>query len=168
MLFVTTPSSMLCLPGGPTTISLLVASLSKLLSARWWSPVQRTKRQWRWVSLGRCSSECSVYPEGSFLDLHMGALHCLPPEWLPSFWFRVKLPKSCWCCGWFYLLQTHTQGLFVRICSTETSGELEIWLFNPSLSKRRNKFQFPVGNDCSELRNTHHHWQQEREFVCCW
>lgn len=106
----------------------------------------------------------NVYPEGSFLELHMGALQCLPPERLQSFWFRDKLPKSC--CGWFYLLQTHTRGLFVRICSTETSGELEIWLFHPSLSKHRNKFQFPVGNDCSELGSTHHHRQQERERVC--
>lgn len=109
----------------------------------------------------------NVYPEGSFLELHMGALQCLPPEWLQSFWFRVKLPKSC--CGWCYLLQTHTRGLFVWICSTETSGELEIWLFHPSLSKHRNKFQFPVGNDCSELGSTHHHHQQqerERERVC--
>lgn len=39
MPFVTTPSSMMCLPRGPTTISLLLTSLSKLLSARWWSPV---------------------------------------------------------------------------------------------------------------------------------
>lgn len=109
----------------------------------------------------------NVYPEGSLFELQMGALQCLPPEWLQSFWFRDKLSKGCWCCGWFYLLQTHTWGLFIWICSTETSGELEIWLFHSSLSKHRNKFQFSVANDCNEFGSTHHH-RQESESVCCW
>lgn len=109
----------------------------------------------------------NVYPEGSFLDLHKGTLQSVcPPEWLQSFWFKVKLPKSCWSCGRVNLLQTHTWGLFIWIFSTETSGELEIWLSHPSLGKRGNGFHFPDGSKCIELAGTHHMTTRLRVF--CW
>lgn len=63
-----TMCSMMYPPGGRTTISLFLASLSKLLSARWWSPVQRMKHQWRYFSLGRCSSEAMCTPKGASLS----------------------------------------------------------------------------------------------------
>lgn len=55
------------LSGGITTIPLLLASLNKLLSARWWTPVQRMKHQWRYSSLGKCSSEAMCTPKGASL-----------------------------------------------------------------------------------------------------
>lgn len=58
----------MCLPGGPTTISLLLASLSKRLSARWRSPVQRMNHQGRFFSLRRCSSEALCTPKGASLS----------------------------------------------------------------------------------------------------
>lgn len=68
-----------------------------------------------------------VYPEGSFLESHLGVLQCLPPEWLQSFWFSfwsLTPKKAVGVVVGFYLLRTHTRGLFVQVSSTETSEEL--------------------------------------------
>lgn len=148
----------MCLPGGPTTISLLLASLSKRLSARWWAPVQRMNHQWRYFSLGRCSSEALCIPKGASLS---------------RIWKRcsVCLQSDSSLSG--FLLEFNTQkavGVVVGfICSKHTPGvclygfaqlkpvmSWEIWLFHSSLRKHRNKFQLPFGNDCSELGSTHH------------
>lgn len=161
----------MCLPGGPTTISLLLASLSKRLSARWWAPVQRMNHQWRYFSLGRCSSEALCIPKGASLS---------------RIWKRcsVCLQSDSSLSG--FLLEFNTQkavGVVVGfICSEHTPGvclygfaqlkpvmSWEIWLFHSSLRKHRNKFQLPFGNDCSELGSTHHtDNRRERQSASWW
>lgn len=167
--FTATP--MMCLPGGPTTISLLLASLSKRLSARWWAPVQKMNHQWRYFSLGRCSSEALCIPKGASLS---------------RIWKRcsVCLQSDSSLSG--FLLEFNTQkavGVMVGcICSEHTPGvclygfaqlkpvmSWEIWLFHSSLRKHWNKFQLPFGNDCSELGSTHHtDNRRERQSASWW
>lgn len=45
-----------------------------------------------------------VYPEGSFLESHLGALQCFASRVTPVFlvfFLEFNTQKSCWCCGWF-------------------------------------------------------------------
>lgn len=164
MLFATTRSCMMCPPGGPTTISLLLASLSKLLSARWWSPVQRMKHQWRYFSLGRCSSEAVCIPKGASLScIWERCCVCLQSDSSLS-GLELNSQKAVGVLVGF-TCSKHTPGVCVYGYDQLKPEELEIWLFHPSLSKHRNEFQFPVRNDCSELGSTHHHQQQARVFV---
>lgn len=94
----------------------------------------------------------TMYFKGSVLQLHIGVLQ-IGYLWSYSLWFGVKYPESCWCCAWFYLLQTYTWGLFIysSFSSTETTLSLGVWLGYSSFGKHRNEFQFPVGNGFDEL-----------------
>lgn len=119
-----TPFSMMFLPGGPTTIPLLLASLSKLPSARWWSPFQRMKHQWRYFSLGECSSEAMCTPKGdSFICIQQRCrvfASRVTPVFLVQSWTPIKAVRVVdgFACS------KHTPGDFVGIFSTENSGEV--------------------------------------------
>lgn len=157
-----TPFSMMFCPGGPTTIPLLLASLSKLPSARWWSPIQRMKHQWRYFSLGECSSEAMCTPKGDSFICIRERCGVFASRVTPVFLVQSWTPKKPVGVVDGFACSKHTPGdCLLGFSQLNPVEKLEIWLFHPSLSKRRNTLQFPVGNDCSELKY-HHTTAKER------
>lgn len=120
-----TPFSMMFCPGGLTTIPLLLAPLSKLPSARWWSPIQRMKHQWRYFSLGECSSEATCTLKGDSFICIWERCRVFASRVTPVFLVQSWTPKKAVrVVDGFACSKTHTWGLFVGIFSTETSGEV--------------------------------------------